>query len=192
MPNRDPTICALQQKSKVIVPRHVFPHFSFGESQGVKPDSVWPIKFQRVTHTEILICKAIMLNIVATNLAVLLWPLLLTRTAHHWMFLFFISNFVNYGDSYCKFPGVSNFWETIAISSFINPSIPFHVIGVTYVMLCYVNIRYVVHDVKRKQIQNLEFNAILSLSFTDVYIIILKFCPCFILTSYLYIWNECL
>lgn len=83
MPNRDPTICALQQKSKVIVPRHAFPHFSFGESQGVKPGLVWPIKFQRVTHTELLICKAIMLKIVAvtflflgggglTNLAVLL------------------------------------------------------------------------------------------------------------------------
>lgn len=67
MPNRDPTICALQQKSKVIVPRHAFPHFSFGESQGVKPGSVWPIKFQRVTHTEILICKAIMLKIVAVT-----------------------------------------------------------------------------------------------------------------------------
>lgn len=67
MPNRDPTICALQQKSKVIVPRRAFPHFSFGESQGVKPGSVWPIKFQRVTHTEILICKAIMLKIVAVT-----------------------------------------------------------------------------------------------------------------------------
>lgn len=55
-------------------------------------------------------------------------------------------------------------------------------------LICYtLNIRYVVYDVKRKQIENLEFNARLSLSFTDVSIIILKLCPCFILTSYLYI-----